>query len=32
MHMDAPAKEQSMGPQTRRGFDATTTIHRPDLD
>jgi polyisoprenoid-binding protein YceI len=31
LHMDSPAKEQSMGAQTRRGFDATTTIHRQDF-
>jgi polyisoprenoid-binding protein YceI len=31
LHMDPPAKEQSMGPQARRGFDATTTIHRQDF-
>ena len=31
LHMDPPAQEQSMGPQTRRGFDATTTIHRQDF-
>jgi polyisoprenoid-binding protein YceI len=31
LHLDPPAKEQSIGPQTRRGFDATTTIHRQDF-
>jgi polyisoprenoid-binding protein YceI len=29
--MDAPSKELAMGKQTRRGFDATTTIHRRDF-
>jgi polyisoprenoid-binding protein YceI len=26
--MDSPSKELAMGKQTRRGFDATTSIHR----
>jgi polyisoprenoid-binding protein YceI len=29
--MDAPSKELNMGKQTRRGFDATTSIHRQDF-
>jgi polyisoprenoid-binding protein YceI len=29
--MDAPSKELAMEKQTRRGFDATTTIHRQDF-
>lgn len=29
--MDAPSGEVAMGPATRRGFDATTTIHRKDF-
>lgn len=31
LEMDAPSKEVPMGKQTRRGFDATTTIHRQDF-
>ncbi|MFL6302995.1 MAG: YceI family protein [Candidatus Sulfotelmatobacter sp.] len=29
--MDSPSGEVAMGKQTRRGFDATTTIHRKDF-
>ena len=29
--LDSPSKELAMGKQTRRGFDATTTIHRKDF-
>jgi polyisoprenoid-binding protein YceI len=29
--MDSPSKELAMGKQTRRGFDATTSIHRQDF-
>jgi polyisoprenoid-binding protein YceI len=29
--MEAPSGEVAMGKQTRRGFDATTTIHRKDF-
>jgi polyisoprenoid-binding protein YceI len=29
--MDAPSGEVAMGKATRRGFDATTTIHRKDF-
>jgi polyisoprenoid-binding protein YceI len=29
--MDPPSKELTMGKQTRRGFDATTSIHRQDF-
>ncbi len=29
--MDPPSKEQDMGKQVRRGFDATTSIHRQDF-
>ena len=29
--MDPPSKELPMGKQARRGFDATTTIHRQDF-
>jgi polyisoprenoid-binding protein YceI len=29
--MDPPSGEQAMGKQTRRGFDATTSIHRQDF-
>lgn len=31
LSMDAPSGEVSMGKATRRGFDATTTIHRKDF-
>jgi polyisoprenoid-binding protein YceI len=29
--MDPPSVEQAVGKQTRRGFDATTSIHRQDF-
>jgi polyisoprenoid-binding protein YceI len=29
--MEAPSGEVAMGKQTRRGFDATTTLHRKDF-
>ena len=29
--METPSGEVAMGKQTRRGFDATTTIHRKDF-
>jgi polyisoprenoid-binding protein YceI len=29
--MDSPSKELAMGKQTRRGFDAATSIHRQDF-
>jgi polyisoprenoid-binding protein YceI len=31
LEMEAPSGEVAMGKQTRRGFDATTTIHRKDF-